>query len=86
MKKQASFGRLNRIVIFAGLLFLVVLPCTAQITPTDKLGPTTEYRDGYITLALPAQDTAIFTDQRTRFNLEWLIIAMKPTFIGNPQL
>jgi hypothetical protein len=60
--------------LFLHLFISLFLPTFlfAQISISGGIRPRSEYRHGFITLAHQNEDTAFFTDQRSRINLDFV--------------
>ncbi len=59
------------LLLFAGLFWLLVNTVYSQFTVKGELRPRTEFRHGYKTLPDTDADPALFTEQRSRFILEY---------------
>ncbi len=69
---------MKRIIYLSTLIIcLTSLKVSAQITLSAEVRPRTEFRNGFKTLTDQSKDAALFTEQRSRLNLDYASEAIK---------
>ncbi|MGB0884170.1 MAG: alginate export family protein [Flavobacteriales bacterium] len=68
---QTKKNHFAKPLVLGFMLLSSIQVSKAQLSLSGELRPRTEYRHGVKSLALPEQDPAVFTSQRSRLNIEY---------------
>ena len=62
---------IRRILLISGIISFYTFPSFGQLSLTGEIRPRTEWRNGFKTLLNEGEQPALFTEQRTRLNLNF---------------